>query len=262
MGFLDKLTSGFGKISDPFGDIAGFSGKTSAEASLESSKQQERLGREALGLLEPFQGIGEQGLAEAGFLTDPNAQFEFLQNNPLFAESLRNVNEQTTNIAAARGRLSAGDTLEQLSSNVLLSAAPLIQQQKGSIIDLLNFGQSTAAQQGGLLTGIGATQAAGTVGAANARAQGSQNVAQLAGTVAGLFSDPKLKINRIKTGEENGFTTWSWDWNELAFEKFGLSGSSFGVMADEVKQKSPSAIIMKDGFMTVNYKMIGVNHGS
>lgn len=247
MGFFDRLT-----------------GKTQAEATLAGSELQSAAADKASGLLDPFQQIGEQGLNQANLLTDPQAQFDFLQNNPLFQESLSNANRQTNQQAASRGRLSSGDTLQQLSNNVLLSASPLISQQKQSIGDLLNFGQSTAFNQGNLLTGQAAVQAGGLIGAENARAAGAQNIFDTAanfGAAPFAFSDPKLKKNIIRTGKEKGYTTYSWEWNEKA-NLIGLSGAAFGVMADEVKAITPDAVIFDGGYMKVNYEMIGVNHGT
>ena len=104
-------------------------------------------GQEASGLFDPFAQIGQQGVEQAGFATDPNAQFDFLQNNPLFQMGLDNANTQTNQMAAARGRLSAGDTLQQLNQNALLTASPLIQQQKQAIQNQLTMGQNAANQQ-------------------------------------------------------------------------------------------------------------------
>lgn len=162
--------------------------KSAANASLQAGETQAEFGREASALLDPFQEIGQQGLDQAGFLTDPTAQFDFLQNNPLFQLSLDNANRQTQQGAASRGRLSAGDTLQQLSNNVLLSASPLIQGQKQSIGNLLNFGQNTAANQGSLLTGQGAALAGGIVGAANANTAGANTDAQNVNNIAGILS--------------------------------------------------------------------------
>jgi hypothetical protein len=155
----------------------------------------------ALGFLSPFQQVGQQGIQQAGFLTDPQAQFEFLQNNPLFQQALSQAERGTKGMAAARGRLSAGDTLQQLSQNVLLSASPLIQQQKASIADLLNLGTGVAGRQAQTVTGTGASvadlmgtgaaaRAAGEVGAANAQAQGIQDMTQLALTGASMLFPP------------------------------------------------------------------------
>ena len=260
--------------------------------------------------------MGQQGLDQANFLTDPNAQFDFLQNNPLFQLGLDNANTQTNQFAAARGRLSAGDTLEKLNNNALLTASPLIQQQKQSIGDLLNIGQNTANNQanilqntagsragilqnttnnqanilqntvgnqastlqnaannqasilqntagnaGNLLTGAAAAQAGGLVGAENARSAGLGNILNLGSQIGGFaFSDPALKENIKSIGTENGHNIYSWDWNSRALD-LGLIGSSRGVMANEVKEKNPEAVVtFDDGFMRVDYDAIGVKH--
>jgi hypothetical protein len=182
---------------------------------------------------------------------------------------LDNANTVTQKSAAARGRLSSGDTLEQLTKNSLLTAAPLISDQKNSIQNMLNQGLQTAQGQGNIAIGqgtniantttdIGAALAAGQVGVANAQTQGAQNLLSLGGQIAG-FSDPALKENINLIGNKNGFNLYSWDWNELANDEIGLSGSSEGVMADEVQQVMPEAVEYKDGFMHVNYSMIGVH---
>ena len=160
-------------------------GKTAAKAATKAADVQSDFAQQASTLFDPFQQIGQQGLDQAGFLTDPNAQFDFLNQNPLFQLGLDNANEQTLKAAASRGRLSAGDTLQQLSQNALLAASPLITDQKNSIGNLLNFGQATAGNQANLLTGQGAALAGGIVGAENARGAGYQNIINLAGAAAG-----------------------------------------------------------------------------
>tara|TARA_R110001599_G_scaffold41365_2_gene125120 strand:+ start:1242 stop:2156 length:915 start_codon:yes stop_codon:yes gene_type:complete len=188
-------------------------------------------GQEASGLFDPFAQIGQQGVEQAGFATDPNAQFDFLQNNPLFQMGLDNANTQTNQMAAARGRLSAGDTLQQLNQNALLTASPLIQQQKQAIQNQLTMGQNAANQQanigqntavnqakitstlggqradvfgntainqsnlaagnqanvGNMLGSAAAAQAAGIVGAANAKGAGASNILGIGAQLAGSF---------------------------------------------------------------------------
>jgi len=146
--------------------------------------------------LTPFQELGQTGVEQAGFLTDPQAQFDFLQNNPLFQMSLQQAGTETKQLAAARGRLSAGDTLQQLSQNVLLAAQPLISQQKASISDLINLGSGTSRAQANLaigqgsgitnlLTSAGDVAAAGTIGAGRARAATLKQVGEGIGTIIG-----------------------------------------------------------------------------
>lgn len=242
MGFFDRLT-----------------GKTAAKAATKAADVQVQAGKDASALLDPFASLGQTGIDQAGFLTDPQAQFDYLQNNPLFQLSLDNANTQTNQLAAARGRLSAGDTLQQLSNNTLLAAQPLITDQKNSINNLLNLGVNTASNQGNLTLGQGASLAGGIVGSENARSQGQQNLLDIGGKVAQVvgFSDPKLKENINLIGSKNGFNIYEWNWNCKA-ELLGLIGKSVGVMADEVKRIMPKAISYDKGFMKVDYSMIGV----
>jgi hypothetical protein len=181
--------------------IENITGQTAAEASIESAniqaeagqqaiEQQRLAGQEAQAFFDPFSGIAQQGIDQAGFLADPQAQFEFLQSNPLFKLALENANTQTEKRAAASGRLSAGDTLQDLSNNVLLASSPLIDRQRQDIGNLLNIGTGIAGSRantalgvgsnvGNLLTDISSAQAAGQVGAANAASQGTQNLIDL-----------------------------------------------------------------------------------
>ena len=277
MGFIAALgSSSVGKDL-----IGGITGSTVANASREVAEMQAASGERAIevlkestaegqAFLDPFQQIGQQGLDQSSFLTDPQEQFDFLQNNPLFQLGLDNANTVTQQSAASRGRLSAGDTLQQLNNNALITAAPLIAGQKNSIQNLLNQGLQTAQGQGNIAIGqgtnvantttdIAAALASGQIGAANAKSQGSQNILSAGAQIAGLFSDPALKENIELIGNKNGFNIYTWDWNELANDELGLTGGSEGVMADEVKEVMPEAVEYKDGFMHVDYNMIGVH---
>lgn len=277
MGFVRRIT---GKDAS---NAAIKASEIQADSGQEAIKEIQRATAEGQGFLQPFQQLGQQGLDQSQFLTDPNAQFDFLQNNPLFQMGLDNANTVTQQSAAARGRLSSGDTLQQLNNNALLTAAPLIAGQKNSIQNMINQGLQTAQGQANVAIGqgtnvantttdIGAALAAGQVGAANARSQGAQNMLSLGGQLAGsnvgqsvikgigsLFSDPSLKENVKLIGAKNGFNIYTWDWNELANNELGLNGSSEGVMADQVKEAMPEAVQYVDGFMHVNYSMIGVH---
>lgn len=265
-------------------DVLDFGGVQGEEDALAASELAEAEQLDALGrsiaetrsstaagqsFLQPFGGVGLQGANQSGFLTDPKAQFDFLQNNPLFQMGLDNANTQTNQFAAARGRLSAGDTLQQLNQNALLTASPLIAQQKQSIGDLLNFGGGIATNQANVAIGEGSTIAnafenQGNVASASiaGRNQISQdttaNQQKTALTIASMFSDPALKENVKFTGKSGDYNLYSWDWNEKAND-IGLHGSSSGVMANEVKLITPEAVYTdENGFMRVNYEMIGV----
>ncbi len=291
MGFVSDIFGGFfgdGDIMDiiaggkaDVADLWGMQGEDEArEASIESQSEMEqaldaammetrRSRDEGQSFLQPYGDVGLQGVENAGFLTDPQAQFDYLQNNPLFQLALDNANRTTQASSAARGRLSAGDTLAQLSNNVLLSAQPLINDQKNSIQNLLNFGggigtaqANTAIGEGTALSGLmqaqGNTAAAGTINrnqiAQDARGQQQQT----AMTIASMFSDSRLKEKAKIINNKNGYDIWSWEWNEKAKKLFNLSGKATGVMFNEVLKKDPNAVSYQDGYGKVNYSMIGV----
>ena len=160
-------------------------------------REQRRASEQGLGFLEQFAGPGQQGLDQASFLTDPQAQFDFLQNNPLFQQMLDNVNQTTMSNQAARGKLGSGSTLERLSQNSLLTAMPLIADQKQSIAGLLDFGRGLATSQANvsigegsnvsnLLSDIGTARSAGIIGGFNAENQIRQNSDQLYAGLLGM----------------------------------------------------------------------------
>lgn len=258
-------------------------GVTAGEAATEAAQIQQQSIQEAIpliqgatetaqGFLQPYQAVGQQGLDLSSFLTDPNQQYQFLQNNPLFQAALNNANTSTMNLAAAKGRLSAGDTLQQLSQNVLLSASPLINQRSQNIMQLLGLGANVAGTQAGtetagaaniadLITSSGAVGAGGVAGAANAQTQGTQNLLQTAILAGAAFSDSRLKSNITHIGESNGYKLYSWAWNKLAETLFNLKGVSFGVIAQDVIAITPEAVTEENGYLKVNYSMIGLPHG-
>jgi hypothetical protein len=183
------------------GFIRDLTGKTAVRAATQAGELQRETafgaaedvgaaGAQAGELLQPFQDIGQRGVDLAGFLGDPNQQFQFLQQNPLFQRALESANVRTERRAATRGRLSAGDTLEELTANTFQQARPFIQDQRSDILNLLNLGRGVASERGGIIqgtaadvanlqTGGAAAQAAGIVGAANARGQRAGNILSL-----------------------------------------------------------------------------------
>lgn len=167
-------------------------GGDAADAAEEAAALQKAAAVEAGALFDPFAALGQQGLEQAGFLTDPNAQFNYLQSNPLFQMGLDNLNQQTQRTAAATGRLSGDDTAMQFNQNALLAASPLLNQQTANINNLLGYGLQTAGSQGNYLTGGAAAEAAGIVGAENARTQGFNNLLNIGSTIGGFFNTPTV----------------------------------------------------------------------
>ena len=83
-----------------------------------------------------------------------------------------------------------------------------------------------------------------------------------AGTAAGAYfgakSDVDLKTNIKKVGElEPGVGWYTWDWNDKAKELLVDSEPTEGVLAQEVLEVRPDAVMVeKDGYYAVDYGKI------
>ena len=73
-------------------------------------------------------------------------------------------------------------------------------------------------------------------------------------------SDRNLKENIIRIGEHPlGIGLYLFDYIQEYRKQCGY-GRKFGVMADEVEKVMPSAVSTgRNGYKTVNYKMLGIN---
>ena len=190
-----------GFVKDTFDAITGKSGQ---RASRDAARQQAESTDKALELtretrdiarsdLQPFREVGEGTLGRLGKLvTDPRAQVDFIENNPFFDALLSRSRGDIFKNRAARGKLGSGGTLEALDENVLRLGPALLDTETNRLLNLANLGQASAAGQANvsqragtqgadLLTQQGNALAAGTVGAANARTQGVNNLLDIAG---------------------------------------------------------------------------------
>lgn len=150
---------------------------------------------------EPFRQAGLEGAEQlTSFLQDPTQQLE--QINPIVSFLRDQGFEQIQESAAARGRLGAGGTLQDLTRfNLDLSAtvAPQLQNQRfNQLFNVAGLGANVAAGQGtagiqtagnisNLLGAGGRAEAGGITGTTNALLGGIQNVAGAAGAFPSIF---------------------------------------------------------------------------
>jgi len=248
-------------------DAARYGADVSAQAqreALEYLKETEALPQELReGALTQLGGL--YGLP--GYETDQQAIIERAMASPLYQGLMTGQEageEAIMRQHAATGGLRSGATQEALYDyNTQLQNAALLESYNQQVTGLSGLAQlpSMAPQIASGITGIGATQAAGITAAAQAEQQGQQNLMNsllgLGQMGAMIFSDRRLKKNIEKVGEVNGHNWYSFTWNGVA-EKLGLSGTTYGCMADEVYKKCPDAVIVKDNFMMVIYNMLGI----
>lgn len=278
MGFIgDTFGPGMGLI----GDIFGGGGNDAANAAIAASNTEAQSQREALKYLKEInavpQGFREESLKRLGGLYGLEggigSQDELIQraiNSPLYKDIMGGLNVGEDAImrnAAATGGLRSGNTSYNLADySTQLQNKALLDSYNQQLMGLSGLaGLSTDEQNiASLISGIGETLGQGQIGAAQAKQTASQNTwSNLLGLgglgigIAGMFCDRRLKKNIRILGKIRGFNWCQFKWNSVA-EKLGLKGRSCGIMADEVYEKVPEAVILKDGFMFVLYDLIGM----
>jgi len=79
------------------------------------------------------------------------------------------------------------------------------------------------------------------------------------GTIASFLptSDVRLKENIVKVDDlKPGVGWYTWDWNDTA-KAMGVDDLTEGVLAQELKEVDPSAVIMgDDGYYRVDYSKV------
>jgi len=115
----------------------------------------------------------------------------------------------------------------------------------GSPMGGLSGGTGTSAYQRGVYqepTGLGQL-----VGAAGTIMTG----------IGAMKSDVDLKTNIKKVGElEPNIGWYTWDWNDKGKAIGAESEPSEGVLAQEVLEVKPDAVIVKDGYYAVDYSKV------
>lgn len=261
------------------GILGGGKKDKSAEKAAETSANAQREALEYLKQTEKLPQAFREGAlkdlgAEYGMTLDANGNvisdgqsiIERAEASPFYTTAVRRGEEAVLRNASATGGLRSGNTneaLAEVNTNALLNAYNTQLAGLNGLASLPSNANSIAAG----ISGIGNTLAQGQIAAANAKSAGGQNslnnLMGLAGTFMQgyqTFSDRRLKTSIRPIGEQKGIKLYSWAWNEEA-EKLGLSGESFGVLADEVELTHPHAVSMRDGYKVVDYDLLGVNHG-
>ncbi len=139
----------------------------------------------------------------------------------------------------------------QLQNTALLKS---YNQQLQGIQGLANMPLNTNSVAAAM-PAAAATQGQGIIAGAQARQNSDQAVTNNLISLAGSFSDVRLKTDIKYIGNEFGHRVYTWAWNQLA-GKLGLHGAGSGVMAHEVGKYMPDALSERDGYILVNYNML------
>lgn len=166
--------------ADQQADASEQAAETQAQATnLASIRQQEQF-EQTREDLAPYRQAGREALPGLqNLVTDPNAQREFIQDNPFYETLADDAQSRIFENQAAKGKMGSGDTASALQDNLLKLGTDLLNQNISQRSNLVSMGQNAAAQTGqfganaarsiaDLRTQGANAQAAGTVGAANA----------------------------------------------------------------------------------------------
>lgn len=155
---------------------------------------QERADLRARQDLQPFRDAGANALGDLNsLLLNPEAQNDFVANNPFFKSLADDSQRRIFGNAASRGKLGSGGTASALQDRLLQLGTGLVDNQTNKLFNLSSLGSNAAARQAtntlgtangvsNLFTQQGNALAAGQVGSANAKADGLNNLLTL-GTV-------------------------------------------------------------------------------
>lgn len=159
--------------------------------------------------LQPFAQAGQQGLGDlTQLVNNPQAQADFVMNNPFYQSLAQDAQNRLFANQAARGKLGSGDTAAGLQNQLVMLGQDLLNQSIGQRQNLAALGSNAAAGQAtgvqnmasnimssqgnagrtiaDLLTQGGNAQASGIMGAANAGTQGFNNLINTALTAYGI----------------------------------------------------------------------------
>ena len=111
--------------------------------------------------------------------------------------------------------------------------------------------------QSGFGTNFAPTQRYESESGAGRVQSGLSKAGGLIGTIAGMFSDIRLKENVLKVDEvEPGVGWYTWDWNDTA-KAMGVDDQTEGVIAQELMEVDPGAVAMgDDGYYRVDYSRV------
>jgi hypothetical protein len=210
-----------GLVKDAVGGLLGSGADAAKKAAgrqiegLQKADKRIRLaGEEAVGGLDPFTQVGQTDLQGLGALvTDPNAQKDFITNNPFFDALAGEATTRLEKLQSSKGKLDSGDTRIDLQNKLLLLGSDLLNQNITQRQNLAGLGFNSAQQQGAfglnaagtranIATGIGETGAAGVLGARQAQSDALNQVVSLATMgMTGGFGGGAPATSTLSSGE-------------------------------------------------------------
>jgi hypothetical protein len=231
---IKDLNNQYSAWKDIYGDtqedlatyFKNISGNTLANAQIEEIQKQSQLAQEQI----------DTELAQRG-----------IQGSGLEA-SLTRQNIFGTAMEKAKVRSQADEIAAQQKMSFLQMGLPREAQIQDAKTRARLTGAQTAAGLAG--TALQSMTSISNTGTSNT----TQKSMEIGESITGMFgSDERLKENIVLAGVINNVNFYTWTWNAIANE-LGYYGTSFGVIAQEVRNVYPTVVGEKDGYLAVNYE--------
>lgn len=185
------------------GDNADDGLQAATAAQLESTDAQLQLGRENIDFLketgeraeerlQPFVDVGVEGIPEFLKFLDPQAQVDFLQNNPLFQAAIDETSRSTTAFNAAQGR-GGGGVVDQLFKNFLSTGSNFVSDRFNQLLSPISIGQPSAAGS-----------AANILNTGNAVSAGNANLSNIHGNIGDINASSAIQGQNIRNQQQQG----------------------------------------------------------
>lgn len=276
-----------GFIADTVSNI--FGGGKAAKASKQAANIQAEAGREAIAFqkealaqtradLQPFREAGQERLPSVAsnidqlntLVSDPNAQRDFITNNPFYEALAKDAETRILSNQAAKGKVGSGETAKALQNSLLLLGSDLLNQNINQMLSVNNqdfnltaLGANAAARQatatqntsnaiGNTITDIGNAQASGIVGASNAK-QAALGTGINTGLAALALSDETKKTDIEKIGvDDKGLNIYTYRYKRDKTPRVGH-------MAQEVEKKYPNAVKTIADIKMIDYGVLNAS---
>ena len=217
--------------------------------------QQAQIGSQQAGLGSQMAGLGLQEVGTAQALSGLGAQYGQVGQG-IAGLGLQGQNQLGNQV----------NMLNQLGQQGQATQQAALSRQYAGANQLANEPMGRLLQGQQLLAGMpmgGLSGGTGTSGYQRGSYQDPSTFSKVAGavgtvgTLIGALSDVDLKTNIKKVGElEPGISWYTWDWNDKGKAIGAESEPAEGVLAQEVLEVKPDAVVVQNGYYTVDYSKV------
>ena len=217
--------------------------------------QQAQIGSQQAGLGSQMAGLGLQEVGTAQALSGLGAQYGQVGQG-ISGLALQGQNQLGNQV----------NMLNQLGQQGQATQQAALSRQYAGANQLANEPMGRLLQGQQLLAGMpmgGLSGGTGTSGYQRGSYQDPSTFSKVAGavgtvgTLIGALSDVDLKTNIKKVGElEPGISWYTWDWNDKGKAIGAESEPAEGVLAQEVLEVKPDAVVVQNGYYTVDYSKV------